>query len=85
VDYLFCPNCKSQRGFKRALGFGTLFIVVLTIGVWLFAIPFYPKGCIVCGQSKTNAKHTAFGSSAGLAWFLLAVIAVVAILASIGR
>ena len=80
MDYLFCPNCNSQRGFKRALGFGTLFIVVLTIGVWLFAIPFYPKRCIVCGQSKTATRHVHAGSKSGLAWFLLAVIAVIAVL-----
>lgn len=35
MQMIFCPNCGKQSGFKRALGFGTLFMAVLTFGLWL--------------------------------------------------
>jgi len=44
-----CPNCKTDRGFKRNLGWGTFFAAVLTLGFWILIIPFYPKRCISCG------------------------------------
>jgi hypothetical protein len=46
-----CDNCGKSTGHKRALGFGTLFMVLLTGGLWLIAIPFYPVRCIVCGNT----------------------------------
>lgn len=45
----FCESCQRVTGHKRALGWGTFFAAVLTGGVWLLAIPVYPKRCIVCG------------------------------------
>jgi predicted amidophosphoribosyltransferase len=45
-----CPYCRRQTGFKRHLGWGTVFAVLLTGGFWLIAIPFYPKRCILCGN-----------------------------------
>jgi hypothetical protein len=45
----YCPNCKKETGHKRYLGFGTLFAVILTGGLWLIAILFYPTRCIACG------------------------------------
>src|ERR1700690_53536 len=35
-----CPNCKRLTGFKRSLGFGTLFTLLLTFGFCLLATPF---------------------------------------------
>src|SRR5271170_4620871 len=51
-----CANCGQPRGFARRLGFGTFFMVLITFGLWLFVIPFYPKRCSVCGcvRSATN-------------------------------
>src|SRR5438132_283208 len=37
-----CPNCGKPIGFKRSLGFGAFFMVLLTFGFWLLAIPFSP-------------------------------------------
>jgi len=48
--FQYCPNCKAERGFKRNLGWGTFFAVVITLGWWICAIPFYPKRCIECGR-----------------------------------
>lgn len=52
MDFAHCPNCKENRGFKRHLGFGTFFAFLATVGMWIIAIPFYPKRCVVCGYAK---------------------------------
>ncbi len=52
---IHCPNCNKLTGFKRALGFGTLFMMVLTFGLWLLVIPFYPARCITCGLTRGSA------------------------------
>jgi hypothetical protein len=52
----YCPNCKKETGYKRSIGFGTLFAVILTGGLWLIAILFYPTRCAVCGGSKSTRK-----------------------------
>jgi hypothetical protein len=56
MEMVHCPNCNSLRGFKRALGFGTLFMVVITCGLWLLVIPLYPERCITCGLAHSSAK-----------------------------
>jgi hypothetical protein len=55
MEMIFCPNCGKLAGYKRALGFGTFFAVLLTAGFWLLAIPFYPKRCITCGLGKSGS------------------------------
>lgn len=55
MEMIFCPNCGKLTGYKRALGFGTFFAVLLTAGFWLLAIPFYPKRCITCGLGKSES------------------------------
>lgn len=50
-----CPNCKRLTGFKRSLGFGTFFMVLLTFGLWLLVIPLYPMRCINCGLTRSSA------------------------------
>lgn len=45
-----CDVCEKQTMFKRNLGFGTVFAVIATSGLWLFAIPFYPIRCVNCGN-----------------------------------
>jgi TonB family protein len=68
MQMIQCPNCGKLSGFKRALGFGTLFMVVLTAGLWLLVIPFYPARCINCGLTRSSAtKHS----------FLLPVLVVI--------
>jgi hypothetical protein len=55
MQMLHCPNCGKLSGFKRALGFGTFFMVLLTFGLWLLVIPFYPARCINCGLTRGSA------------------------------
>lgn len=45
-----CDNCGKPTGHRRAFGWGTFFAVVLTVGLWLVALPFYPPRCIICGN-----------------------------------
>jgi len=55
MELIYCPNCGKPSGFKRALGFGTLFMVVITFGLWLLVIPLYPARCISCGLTRSSA------------------------------
>lgn len=49
MDY--CPNCRQRVGFRRALGWGTFFAAVLTLGFWLLTLPFYALRCVRCGEA----------------------------------
>lgn len=51
VSFYYCENCKKKTMHKRMLGWGTFFAVVITFGLWLFVIPFYPIRCVNCGKS----------------------------------
>jgi len=55
MQMIFCPNCGNRSGFKRDLGCGTLFMVLVTFGLWLLMIPFYPVRCINCGLTRASA------------------------------
>jgi hypothetical protein len=54
MKFAYCANCQAQRGFKRSLGVGTIIIIIITWGIWLFALPFYPVRCIVCGSPPAD-------------------------------
>jgi hypothetical protein len=51
MQNLYCANCQKVTGFKRSLGFGTFFAVLITGGLWLLTIPCYPLRCVSCGSS----------------------------------
>jgi hypothetical protein len=55
MQMIQCPNCGKLTGFKRALGFGTFFMVLITLGLWMLVIPFYPARCINCGLTRHSA------------------------------
>lgn len=55
MEMIFCPNCNKLTGYKRVIGFGTFFAVLLTAGLWLLTLPFYPKRCITCGLTKSDS------------------------------
>jgi len=64
MKFYYCPHCGRETGHKRALGWGTFFAVLLTGGLWLLAIPFYPKRCIICGsKEKPPRSKSELGSS----------------------
>jgi len=45
-----CANCQKLTGHKRAFGAGTVIGFLFTFGLWIFAMPFYPIRCSVCGM-----------------------------------
>lgn len=58
MQMLFCPNCQKRTGFRRALGFGTFVMVLITFGLWLLVIPLYPARCMTCGLQRQEAVLT---------------------------
>jgi hypothetical protein len=52
----YCSNCGAVAGFKRNLGWGTFFGSIVTFGLLLFLIPFYPKRCIKCGSEYNKSE-----------------------------
>jgi hypothetical protein len=56
MEMLYCNICKKITGHKRAIGVGTLLGGVVTLGVSLAAVPFYPLRCVICGSSETSRK-----------------------------
>lgn len=53
----FCETCGTVGGYRRALGWGTFFAVLVTLGVWLFALPFYPLRCVRCGTAWRSFRQ----------------------------
>jgi hypothetical protein len=51
MEMLYCKNCKKTTGHKRAIGVGTILGGIVTGGVSLAAVPFYPLRCVVCGNT----------------------------------
>ena len=46
----WCPVCEKEVGYARRLGVGTVIAIVLTFGLWLLALPLYPKRCTICAH-----------------------------------
>jgi Sel1 repeat len=58
-----CPNCGKATAFKRSLGFGTFFTVVLAFSFWVLAIPLSPlrSGAQTIAQTPADKPiHDAF-------------------------
>jgi ribosomal protein S14 len=66
-----CPNCGKLTGFKRSLGIGTIIMVLITSGIWLLLIPFYPVRCINCGLTRGTARNMKNASSSYKAGYFL--------------
>ena len=56
MEYSYCQNCRKMTGHKRALGWGTFFGGVFTLGASTLAIPLYPKRCIICGMKSSSRE-----------------------------
>lgn len=71
MEMVHCPNCSKMTGHKRALGWGTFFAVLITAGLWIFIIPFYPKRCIICGEGKEMFAQAGWlhGSGESKTWY----------------
>lgn len=83
MEMIYCPNCAKLTGFKRALGFGTFFMVLLTLGLWLLVIPLYPARCINCGLTRGSAFWTNLASNPKRALTVSSVIGSVAVLGAV--
>jgi TonB family protein len=79
MQMIQCQNCGKLTGFKRNLGFGTIIMIVLTAGFWIFVLPFYPVRCITCGLKRASIPTKSSESNALFA--MLALIVVVLIVA----
>jgi hypothetical protein len=55
MNFRNCDYCKKETAHKRVIGIGTFIAVILTLGLWLLVIPFYPARCIHCGTAKWSA------------------------------
>jgi TonB family protein len=64
MQMLQCVNCARLNGFKRNFGFGTFVMVLLTAGLWILAMPLYPKRCIGCGFSADDLPSKRWSNSA---------------------
>jgi len=85
-----CRNCGKPTGHKRALGWGTFFGAVLTGGLSLLLIPFYPTRCIVCGCATDEGPLNTATSDSGtektprLVYFIWAALIALGVLGYIG-
>jgi len=82
MEFQRCPNCEKDTGHKRAFGAGTIIVTIITCGLWVLVMPFYPMRCIVCGREVEKIRterdltlHEAFIAGSAL----LATLAGVAI------
>jgi hypothetical protein len=51
---MYCALCSRPVEAKRQIGAGTIILAVITGGVWLMAIPFYPKRCSICRSTAVS-------------------------------
>jgi hypothetical protein len=66
MQVAFCANCGKHTGHKRSIGVGTALGALVTVGLSLLAVPFYPKRCIVCGLEATRTHGTC--TRPGFSW-----------------
>src|ERR1700691_1206425 len=71
-----CDSCGRPTGFKRALGWGTFFMVLITFGSWLLVIPFYPTRCSVCGTTKFSKAGLLSGAAVLIAIAIAGILMV---------
>lgn len=51
---MYCALCRRPVEARRVIGVGTVALAVITGGVWLIAIPFYPKRCSICRSAAVS-------------------------------
>ena len=62
---MYCALCGRPVEAKREIGAGTVILAVLTAGISLLAIPFYPKRCSICRSAAVSVSppHEAVGAT----------------------
>jgi len=56
MSTMYCALCRRPVEARRQPGAATIVLGVLTIGLSLLALPFYPKRCPIC---RSSALHPA--------------------------
>ena len=60
---MYCALCGRAVEANRQIGVGTVALAVLTAGVSLLAVPFYPKRCNICKSAAVyHTPQEAAGS-----------------------
>lgn len=48
----YCNVCQRNTNLKRHFGLMTVVGVLITLGWWLLALPFYSKKCVFCKSNN---------------------------------
>lgn len=54
MSTMYCALCNRPVEARRHVGVGTIALGVLTAGIALLAIPFYPKRCSICRSTAVS-------------------------------
>jgi len=53
----YCFPCQRDTAHRRMYGRGTFWTMLLTGGLWLLALPFYPLRCGQCGRRRGERER----------------------------
>ena len=53
----YCMNCRQEVTRKRIIGVGTIFMILITLFLWVLIIPLYQKRCPICKGAKWGVKR----------------------------
>lgn len=56
MSTMYCALCRRPVEAGRQIGVGTVALAVATAGIWLVAIPFYPKRCSICRSTALSSR-----------------------------
>lgn len=56
MSTMYCALCRRPVDARRHIGIGTIALAVVTAGLSLLAVPFYPKRCSLC--KSTAVSHS---------------------------
>ena len=54
MSTMYCALCRRPVDARRQIGAGTIALAVVTAGVSLLAVPFYPKRCAICRSTAVS-------------------------------
>jgi hypothetical protein len=52
---MYCALCGRPVEARRQIGAGTVLLAMVSFGLSLLAIPFYPKRCSICKSTAVSA------------------------------
>lgn len=61
---VYCALCDRPVEGSRRIGIGTVVAAVLTAGISLLFVPFYPKRCSICRSTAITPTNPYIGSGA---------------------